>query len=220
MGTVLPDSINRVLRAVGPEATSVQREMVDYADEAGFPIIGPEAGGLLRLLARMLGAESVFEFGSGFGYSATWFARGMPADGHVVLTEEDPDELALAREYLDRADIEAELTFEQGDAVEIVRSYDGPFDLVLLDISKSQYPAALDAVTDRIVPGSVVVADNVLRGPHEPPDIADALDGDLDAADASLTGMVRYLERVGAGSAFESTVVPVGNGVAVSRYAG
>jgi predicted O-methyltransferase YrrM len=74
-----------------------------FADREGFPTVGAAVGGWRALLARAVDAERVFEFGSGFGYSAYWFARELPADGEVVLTEIDEDELDQAREYLEKA---------------------------------------------------------------------------------------------------------------------
>jgi len=87
---ILSDSAERFLAATAPEHTATQVEMAALADDWGFPISGPEAGAVLRLLARLTDAERVFEFGSGFGYSATWFLRGG-ADA-VICAEFDEEE--------------------------------------------------------------------------------------------------------------------------------
>ncbi len=74
-------------RAVGPIPDSVIKEMDVFAEENDFPTVGPAVGGWLSLLLRVSNAQSVFEFGSGFGYSAYWFARELPSNGEIVLTD-------------------------------------------------------------------------------------------------------------------------------------
>jgi predicted O-methyltransferase YrrM len=203
--------------------------MAAYADEHGFPAIGREAGGVLRALARMTGATRVFEFGSGYGYSATWFLRGMGPDGRVVCTEHDPEEVALGREFLAEAGLADRVTYHVGDALAAVdraEYADASFDVVLVDLHKSQYPEAFARVRDRIPVGGVVVADNVLTGPYEPADVVEGLqataadaDGDGTAPafeDENLRGIVEYLGRVRADDAFETMTLPVGQGLAIS----
>jgi predicted O-methyltransferase YrrM len=189
--------------------------MARYAEEHGFPIIGPEAGGVLRLLARLGGARSVFEFGSGSGYSALWFLKGMPG-GEVVLTEHDPDELQMAREFLERAGYADRATFESGDALSVVDRYEGPFDVVLFDHQKERYAAAFASVRGKVAPGGVVVADNVLD-PADPEALAAALTGDGPASDGHTAGIADYLDAVRSAPGFETVVLPVGNGVALSQ---
>jgi predicted O-methyltransferase YrrM len=213
-----PDQMRRFLRAVSPEHDEIQAEMATYAEEHGFPTIGREAGGALLTLARLTDASRVFEFGSGYGYSAAWFFRGMDASGEVILTEHDADELALAREFLERAGVAERATFEGGDALEIVEQYDGPFDIVLVDHQKTRYAEAFEAARDLISRGGVVVADNVTGGPVDFPALAaHVADGaPLPDGDASTGGIADYLATVSADEAFETLVLPVGQGLAVS----
>src|SRR6056297_2920951 len=111
---VLPDHTDAYLQAVGPQPDDVLVEMDEYAEEHGFPHVGPALGGWLQLLTGMVDAERVFEFGSGYGYSAYWFARALDDDGQIVLTEIDEDELALGREFLARGGHESIARFEHG----------------------------------------------------------------------------------------------------------
>jgi predicted O-methyltransferase YrrM len=219
----MDEHLRRLLRAVGPSHDRVQQAMVDHAVADGFPTVGPEVGGVLRLLARLVAARDVFEFGSGFGYSASWFARGMDG-GRIVLTEYDEDELALAREFLDGA-YDVEFAFESGDAMTAIDHYDGPFDVVLVDHEGARYPPALARVREKVRPGGVVVADNVAAGPVD----AETLVLMLDAEDEPLSnrdepwdvdtiteGVASYLDLVRNDPALETTLLPVGEGVAVS----
>lgn len=206
------DAIDRFRAAIRPDHTEIQAEMAAYADEHGFPAIGPDAGSVLRSIAGATRAERVFEFGSGFGYSATWFLAGMPDDGVIVLTEADEHELDLGRDYLERAGLADRCRFEHGDAVEIVEGYDGPFECVLIDHAKDQYPAAFDAVRDKVPIGGAVIADNMLRDAV----IAHFADDAPTPEEPRARGLTEYLVRVRDDPEFHSVVLPVGNGLAVS----
>ena len=204
---------------VGPTHDPVQRRMATRAREESFPIVGPAVGAWLMTLARSVGARRIFEFGSGFGYSASWFLRGMGPEGEVVLTEIDADELALAREYFETAGDADRARFEHGDAIEIVNQYDGPFDIVLLDNEKDRYREALSAVEGRPHEGSLVVADNVLGGPIDRGAVRALLDGEsVPETDDASRGIAAYLRHV-RDRPGETVLVPFGEGLSVTRIA-
>ena len=217
----VPDDIETFATAVGPRPDDVLLEMDRRADEAGFPTVGPAVGGWLQQLAGLVGAERIFEFGSGFGYSAYWFLRGMDDDGEIVLTEIDRDELDEAREYLARGGVADRAAFELGDAIETAESYDGPFDIVLIDNEKDRYVEAFETVREAVPVGGIVVADNALEGPFEFETIYELFvegseeSGGVDLA--SARGIAAYLERVRDAPEFETTLLPLGEGIAVSR---
>ncbi|WP_181686692.1 O-methyltransferase [Halorhabdus salina] len=214
----VPEWIEDYATVVGPEPDDVIEEMDEYADREGFPTVGPAVGGWLELLARMVGAERVFEFGSGYGYSAYWFARALPADGEIVLTEVDRDELDLAREYLDRGDFEATIQYEHGDALDIVDTYDGLFDVALIDNEKTRYREAFEAIRENISPGGIVVADNAIAGGSIDADaVTDLLTGDSESADEMSEGIATFIEALHEESDFEASLLPVGEGVAVGH---
>jgi predicted O-methyltransferase YrrM len=214
----IPGSVESYARLVGPEPDAVVTEMDVKADREGFPTVGPAVGGWLRFLAGLVGARRVFEFGSGFGYSAYWFAGALPEDGEIVLTEIDADELAEAREFLERGGYADLARFEHGDAIRIVERYDGPFDCVLIDNEKHRYAEAFDAIRGKVPEGGVILADNaVAAGPIEFEALPKLLsDEDVETTDATR-GIAEYLHTVRADPAFETVLLPLGEGVAVSR---
>jgi predicted O-methyltransferase YrrM len=219
----VPNDIERFATAISPRPDEVLTEMDRRATETGFPTVGPAVGGWLQQLVGLVGAERVFEFGSGFGYSAYWFARALPADGEIVLTEIDADELEAAREYLDRGGYADRARFELGDAIETIERYEGSFEIVLIDNEKDRYVEAFEAVRSKVPAGGVVVADNAMEGPFAFETIRRlVIDGadaeDLDAPDAdAAAGIAAYLEHVRSTDDFETTLLPLGEGLAVSR---
>jgi len=215
---ILPDETVRFVRAVAPDPDEIQDEMADYADETGFPTVGHEVGATLRAVARMVDAERVFEFGSGYGYSAYWFAEALPENGEIVLTEHDEDELEMAREYMDRGGFDGLARYEAGDALDAIERYDGPFDVVLIDHQKHRYREAFDAVHEKVPPGGVVVADNAVKaGVIQTEKLLTILEGD-DPGDVNghTRGIADYLQAVRDDPDFETVVLPLGEGIAVS----
>jgi predicted O-methyltransferase YrrM len=216
--TLLPEETERFVRAMVPDRDDTLREMEAHGEEIGFPTVGPAVGSFLRLAARMVETERVFEFGSGFGYSAYWFAEALPDDGEIVLTEYDADELDDARKYLARGGYADRAVFEEGDALETVERYDGPFDVVLVDCHKDGYPDALDAVRGKVTDGGVIIADNAMEsGAQDFETILALLEGDDSAdVDDQTRGIADYLLTVRDDPAFETVALPLGQGVAVS----
>lgn len=211
-------TVASIAAGVRPDRDGILHEMDERADREGFPTVGPEVGGWLTLLARAVDARHIFEFGSGFGYSAYWFARALDADGEIVLTETDAAKVDDAREYFQRGGLADRARFEHGDAIDTIERYDGPFDVVLLDNEKSRYVEAFEAVRGKLHPGSLVLADNaVTAGSIDSEDVAALLAGeDLPDASAASVGVADYLGHVREDRGFETGLLPLGEGVAVS----
>jgi predicted O-methyltransferase YrrM len=223
MPPLVPEDVTAFAETVGPEPDDVQREMQRHAASEEFPIVGPAVGGWLAFLARVVDASRIFEFGSGFGYSAYWFASALEPDGEVILTEVDREELDLARDFFERGNLSDRAVFEDGDAIEIIEGYDGPFDVVLIDNEKHRYIDAFEAVRGKVAPGGVVLADNAMR--VEPVvDFEDLREivagGDPTGASEGTRGIAAYLEAVRADPEFETVVLPLGSGVAASYRVG
>ncbi len=137
-------------------------EMEAEADRRDFPAVGRVVGVTLELLARAVRARRVFELGSGFGYSAYWFARAVGEDGEVHCTENDPQNVGAGQAWLDRAGLGNRVEWHTGDALTSFAAVGGEFDMVFVDIDKAGYPDAWRAARDRIRVGGLYIADNAL----------------------------------------------------------
>jgi predicted O-methyltransferase YrrM len=183
-------------------------EMEDMGTELGFPIVGRTVGVHLELMARSVGARRVMELGSGFGYSAYWFARAVGEDGEVHCTDGDEKNARKAEDFLLRAGLGDRVTFHVGDAVEQMASVPGEFDVVYDDIDKHGYPAAWLAARDRIRVGGLYLCDNVLWSGRVP---SDGEEPD------PLTDAIREHNRlIAEDERFVSTIVPTRDGVFVA----
>ena len=158
---VHPDLV-RWLDAVAPVPDAIQAEMETLAAQKRFPIVGPQVGRLLFVLARGAGARRVIELGSGFGYSTLWFARAVGPEGQVIHTDGSAENSARARDFLGRAGLADRVRFEVGDAREVLAGETGPFDVVFCDIDKEGYPEVPPLAVPRLRPGGLLLFDNTL----------------------------------------------------------
>ncbi|MFQ5893485.1 MAG: O-methyltransferase [Nitrospinota bacterium] len=160
-------------------------------------------GGLLTFLVRAIGARTVLELGSGFGYSAFWFAQALPPDGHLVAIEADPENNRLAQTYLSRAGLDGRVTLKTGDAIE---HEPGPFDIIFNDINKDAYPEIPAKALPRLRTGGLLISDNALWG--------GGVTGP--ASDTWTAGVQAYNRLVASDPTLLTTIVPIRDGVSVS----
>ena len=208
MDIVHPE-IDRYLHELSNPRDPILREMEVLAAERSFPIVGPQVGRILALLARAIGARRVIELGSGFGYSAYWFARAVGPAGQVVLTETAAENAALAREFLGRGGLADRVRIEVGDALEIIDRIGGQFDVVFNDVDKEQYPRVLERAAAALRPGGLLISDNMLW-------FGTVLEPRPEQE--STRGVQELTRRLYASDEFETVLLPVRDGVTVSLY--
>lgn len=137
-------------------------EMESLATRQSFPIVGRLCGIFLKTLALAIGARNVFEFGSGFGYSAYWFAQAAGPSGRVFCTDSDPANLPLADHFLKAAGLRERVDFRVGHAQELFHAVPGHLDICYNDADKGDYPAIWRMARERVRPGGLYIADNAL----------------------------------------------------------
>jgi len=205
----VPDQISHYLDDLVPPRPAEMQAMEAYAAETGFPIIGPAAGHLCYLLARMIGARRVFELGSGYGYSTAWFARAVQENGggtvyHVVWNEELSRK---ARAHLGALGLGDMIEYHVSEAVQALRETSGLFDLIFNDIDKHAYPDSLPVIAEKLRPGGVLIVDNLLWHGR----IFDAGNRSADTE-----GVREFTRRVTADPDWIASIVPIRDGVLVA----
>lgn len=201
---LIDDYLTRLAGSPDP----VEAEMRRYADERdGYPIAGPVIGQLLSQLSQLVQARRVFEVGSGFGYSAFWFARSTDPGATVTLTDFDRENLDRARAWLGKAGLLDRCRFEPaGDGLEALARSEGGLDIVFLDGEKAEYPRALAVAIPKLRQGGLVLADNVLWG-------GAVARGESDAAS---NGLREYIRLIFGSERLVSNIVPVRDGLAIT----
>lgn len=207
---LVPSAVSAYLDGLVPLRDPELQAMEAEAARTGFPIVGPASGYLCYLLARLSGARTVFELGSGFGYSTAWFARAVAENGggKVYHTVWDQDLSDRARHHLKALGLDSVVEFKVAEAVGALRETPGSFDLIFNDIEKAGYPASLPVIASKLRPGGLLITDNLLW--HGA--IFDASD------DTEATAGVReYTRLVTRDPAWTAMVVPVRDGLLVAR---
>jgi predicted O-methyltransferase YrrM len=182
-------------------------EMEARAEKERFPIIGPLVGRFVHQMALVIGARDVFEMGSGFGYSTWWFAQAVGQSGRVVHTDGSAQRSAEAKKYLERSHLASRVTFEVGDALESIKKYPGPFDIVFIDVDKDGYPQALELARSRVRAGGLILTDNALWSGRVL---------EMGSGDAATRGVQKFDADVFSAPDLFTTIVPLRDGVAVS----
>jgi caffeoyl-CoA O-methyltransferase len=200
-------AIEDYLKQMAPQEDPILGEMEARAQERNFPIIGPLVGRLLYQLVRLTGARKILELGSGFGYSAYWFGRALEGSGEVILTELSPENLGLAKDFLQRGGVSSQLQFHQGDALEILKDIKGPFDIIFNDVDKHQYPEAFKKAGSLLARGGLFISDNVLWQGQ----VVEQAD-----PDENTRGILEHNRLIFESPDFYSSILPVRDGISLS----
>jgi len=184
----------------------VLAQNLQNAQTAELPTINvsPNEGKLLYLLTKMAGAKRVLEIGTLGGYSTTWLARALPADGKVITLELDQKHADVARNNLDRAGVADRVEVRVGRAADSLRTmidqHEASFDLIFIDADKAGYVEYLELSLQLAHEGTVILADNVIRNGR----VIDDQPGD-----ASARGAKAYNESLAARPELESIILPI-----------
>jgi predicted O-methyltransferase YrrM len=198
------DAVDRFTQGLLIGEDQALEDALRRSEEAGLPPIAvtPSQGRLLNLLVRIHRSERVLELGTLGGYSTIWIARGLPPGGLVLTLELSPAYAEVARGNIERAGLADRVEVRVGPASEslarIREAGEGPFDTVFIDADKASTPEYFEHALELTRPGSLIVADNVVRG--------GAL-ADPDTDDAGARGMRRFLEMAGAEPRVTATTI-------------
>jgi predicted O-methyltransferase YrrM len=187
---------------VGPDAAL--DAALEASDAAGLPriAIAPNVGKLLHLLARAKGARRILEIGTLGGYSTIWLARALPPGGRLITLDFDPRHAAVARANIVRAGLGDVVEQRAGRAADtlsqLVASGEEPFDFIFIDADKESYTEYLEWSLKLSRPGTMIVADNVVRSGE----VSDAT-----SQDPLVQGVRRFLDRLAADPRISATAI-------------
>lgn len=203
---ILNPKIEEYLHDVIPGRDRVLSSMEEYAAQNQFPIVGPLVGRLLYVLTKSTQAKRIFELGSGFGYSAFWFAKAMGPDGIVICTDRSTANAEKANEYFKKGKIANRLQFHIGEALEIITTIDGEFDIIFNDINKELYPEVFKKAVPKLRKGGLLISDNAFwKGKilEEKPDLETA-------------GVLTFTRLLYGAENLFTTIIPIKDGILVS----
>jgi predicted O-methyltransferase YrrM len=204
-------SVDSYLAALRRGADPLLAEMQAHGEREGIPIVGPETGALLHVLALVRGARRIVEVGTAIGVSTLFLARALPANGTIVSFEIDAERHSAARDYLERAGLSDRADLRLQDAREGLAQLDGGFDMAFIDGVKAQYVDYFDLLLPLLGSGAVLAVDNVLMSGTVAENRSDGhwTQEQIDFARG-------FNERLLGSDELSGTLTPVGDGVFIA----
>lgn len=182
------------------------------ARAADVPIIRREMQSLLKVLLLLKKPARVLEVGTAVGFSALLMSEYVPEESRITTIENYEKRIPVARENFRRAGKEGQITLIEGDAAEVLKTLDDPYDFIFMDAAKGQYIHYLPDILRLLPPGGCLVSDNVMQ------------DGDViesrfavERRNRTIHARMReYLYELKHNDALTTSIIPLGDGVAVS----
>lgn len=187
-------------------------ELEAYSKKTQVPIIRKETQSLIRTLLVMNKPKRILEVGTAIGFSALFMREFMPKDGHITTIEKYEKRIPLARENFKRFDTDERITLIEGDAADVLKQLEGPFDFIFMDAAKGQYIHFLPEVLRLLETGGVLLSDNVLQD-------GDVIQSRFAVArrDRTIHKRMRdYLYTLKKHEQLETAILTLGDGVALS----
>ncbi|RZT02641.1 O-methyltransferase [Cuneatibacter caecimuris] len=206
------ERIGTFIRSLEEPGTPLLEEIRREALAEDVPVIRPETGSFLKTLLLLKRPKQVLEVGTAVGYSALLMCEALEEDGRITTIEKYEKRIPKARENFRRAGRQERITLLEGDAAEILKGLEGPFDMIFMDAAKGQYLNFLPDALRLLAPGGLMVSDNILQD-------GDVLESRFAVArrDRTIHSRMReYLYLLKHTKGLATSIVPIGDGVAVS----
>ncbi len=200
--------INSLDTGNSPLVNSIRREALDD----GVPIIRQESESLLKVMLRLAQPKHILEVGTAVGYSALLMSENAPEGCKITTLEKYEKRIPVAKANFEKAGKTDCITLLEGDATDILKELEGPYDFIFMDAAKGQYMTFFEDVMRLLKPGGILISDNVLQ------------DGDVIESRFAVTRrnrtihsrMREYLYTLTHHDELETTILPIGDGMAVS----
>jgi len=210
LSKIVYDYIEDYIRGLIKQDDELIKEMECYAGENHVPIIQPEVARFLSFIIKVKGVKRILEVGTAIGYSAVVMHKA--AGGCSIATIERNEDMAKkAYENIEKAGLEEDIKIMQGEAEEVLKNMDEKFDLILLDAAKGQYLEFFGECDRMLNKGGIIFADNVLfRGMVATNELV------IRRKITIVKRMRKYLKYMSENENYDTSVLPLGDGVAVS----
>lgn len=172
-------------------------------------ISGHFQGRVLSMISKLVNPLTILEIGTYTGYSALCLAEGLQKNGILHTIDHNEELFDLQRKYFDRSPFKGRIKQHTGEALEVIKHIEGPFDLVFIDADKSNYSNYFHAIIDQMNSSGVILSDNVLwsgKVTQKP-----------DAKDADTKALIKYNKLINDDPRLETVLLPIRDGLTISR---
>lgn len=209
---IVNERIVTFINSLDTKNSEILETIESEARAADIPIIRKEMQSFLKVLLLMKKPERVLEVGTAVGFSALLMSEYVSKECRITTIENYEKRIHIARENFQRAGKEEQITLIEGDASEVLKMLDGSYDFIFMDAAKGQYIHYLPDILRILPPGGCLVSDNVMQ------------DGDViesrfavERRNRTIHARMReYLYELKHNDALTTSIIPLGDGVAVS----
>ena len=209
---IVDERIVTFINSLDTKNSEILEKIESEARAADVPIIRREMQSFLKILLMLKKPARVLEVGAAVGFSALLMSEYVPEECRITTIENYEKRIPIARENFRRAGKEGQITLLEGDAAEVLKRLDGPYDFVFMDAAKGQYIHYLPDILRLLTPGGCLVSDNVMQ------------DGDViesrfavERRNRTIHARMReYLYELKHNDELTTSIIPLGDGVAVS----
>ena len=170
---------------------------------------GHYQGRLLSIISKLIRPKSIIELGTYTGYAALCLAEGLQKDGILHTIDINEELYDFQRKYFDLSPYKDQIHQHLGNALEIVPTLQGKFDIIFVDADKPNYPAYFNMLVEKLNPGGVILTDNVLWSGK----VVEEVKKD----DISTHALIEYNKMIAEDRRLETILLPIRDGLSLSR---
>jgi len=212
MSEITYDYMEDYIRGLIPDRSGILKEIEDFARENKVPVVQKETGVFLEFMCSMKKPKRILELGTAIGFSSILMYQASGTEPEIVTIERDEKMIELANSNLKRFNLDHKIKIEEGDCLEILEKLYEPFDLIFMDAGKGHYNHFLPHCLRLLNQDGVIVADNVLfRGMVASQELVKRRKITI------VKRMRTYLELVTQDENLITSVIPMGDGIAVTK---
>ena len=200
--------IRSLERPENPVIEAIEQEAL----ESFVPIIRKETQSFLKVMMLMNRPARVLEVGTAVGFSAILMSEYLPEGSRITTIENYEKRIPIARNNFKRAGKEEQITLIEGDALEVMKTLEGPYDFIFMDAAKGQYINFLPELLRLMPAGGLLISDNVLQEG----DIVESRYGVTRRNRTIHTRMREYIYTLTHAEQLETSIVPIGDGITLS----
>ena len=211
MSNITYDYMEEYIRGLIKDREGIVKEIEDYARENGVPIVQKETAKFLEFMVTMKKPLRILELGTAIGFSSILMYEAAGTNPEIVTIERDSNMIELAKANIERFGLSKKIKIEEGDCLEVLERLDEPFDLIFMDAGKGHYNHFLEHCLRLLKEDGVIVADNVLfRGMVASKELVKRRKITI------VKRMKNYLDLVSSNDDLVTSVIPMGDGIAVT----
>lgn len=212
MSGITYDYMEEYIRNLIPESKGEFAKLEEFAKENGVPIAQKETIKFLEFMVSMKKPLRILELGTAIGYSAIKMYEAAGTNPHITTVERSEEMIRLAKENIKNFNLEEKIDIKEGDCLEILEKLDEPYDLIFMDAGKGHYNHFLPHCLRLLKEDGIIIADNVLfRGMVASDELVKRRKITI------VKRMRKYLDLVSEDENLITSVIPMGDGIAVTK---